>query len=69
MNYRIITAHSADQLAKKVNEAVADGWAPLGGVALDANHQDMEDFVAQAMIRTGVWLEAGDQLGSFQVEK
>jgi len=68
MNYRIITAHSTDQLAKKVNEAVVEGWVPLGGIALDASHEDFQDFVAQAMIRTGLWLEQGHKLGSFRVE-
>lgn len=69
MNYRIVTAHSTEQLAKRVNEAVTEGWEPVGGVALDASHEDSVDFVAQAMIRTGLWLEQGHKLGSFEVEK
>ena len=69
MNYRIVTASSCDRLAKKVNEAVTEGWVPLGGIALDCNHEGLQDFVAQAMIRTGLWLEQGHKLGSFEVEK
>jgi len=69
MNYRIITASDCNRLAKKVNEAVAEGYVPIGGVALDASHEDLTDFVAQAMIRTGLWLEQGHKLGSFEVEK
>lgn len=67
MHYKIITATSCDQLAKRVNKAVTEGWVPLGGIALDASHEDFQDFVAQAMIRTGLWLETGDMLGSFKV--
>ena len=69
MEYKIITASSCDHLAKRVNKAVAEGWVPLGGVALDANNEELQDFMAQAMIRTGTWLEQGHKLGSFEVEK
>jgi hypothetical protein len=69
MDYKIITATSCDQLAKRVNKAVTEGWVPLGGIALDAGHEDLQDFVAQAMVRTGLWLEQGHRLGSFEVEK
>jgi len=69
MDYKIITATSCDQLAKRVNKAVVEGWVPLGGIALAANHPEYTDFVAQAMVRTGLWLEQGHRLGSFEVEK
>jgi polyhydroxyalkanoate synthesis regulator phasin len=69
MEYKIITATSCDQLAKRVNKTVVDGWVPLGGIALDAGHDAYQDFIAQAMVRTGLWLEQGHKLGSFEVEK
>ncbi len=69
MEYKIITASNCDQLAKRVNKAGADGWVPLGGVAVDASHEDFRDLIAQAMVRTGTWLEQGHKLGSFEVEK
>jgi len=69
MEYKIITASSCDLLAKRVNKAVADGWVPLGGVALDAGDGEFQDVVAQAVVRTGTWLEQGHKLGSFEVEK
>ena len=67
MEYKIITASNFDQLAKKVNKAIEEGWVPLGGVALDVGDEVFQDTVAQAMGFT--WLRTGDQLGSFQVEK
>jgi hypothetical protein len=42
--YRVIEAYGSD-LAEKVNEAIGDGWIPLGGVALEG--QSMH----QAMVR------------------
>jgi hypothetical protein len=34
--YKIISAESAAKLEKKVNEAMADGWHLIGGVAVSA---------------------------------
>jgi hypothetical protein len=52
MEYKIISFHSAfsvtkalEKLVKAVNEAIALGWEPAGGVSL------MENGVAQAMVK------------------
>ena len=37
-------------LADKVNEAIKDGWEPLGGIAHSENRQE-DPFLLQAMIR------------------
>jgi hypothetical protein len=33
MSYKILKEAGLDKLEKKVNEAIADGWEPMGGVA------------------------------------
>ena len=40
---------SADILSEKVNEAIKDGWEPLGGIAHSENRQE-NPFLLQAMI-------------------
>ena len=40
---------SAAILAEKVNEAIKDGWEPLGGIAHSENRQE-DPFLLQAMI-------------------
>ena len=40
---------SAAILADKVNEAIKDGWEPLGGIAHSENRQETP-FLLQAMI-------------------
>ena len=40
---------SAAILAEKVNEAIKDGWEPLGGIAHSENRQE-NPFLLQAMI-------------------
>ncbi len=40
---------SAAILADKVNEAIKDGWEPLGGIAHSENRQE-NPFLLQAMI-------------------
>jgi len=40
---------SAGILADKVNEAIKDGWEPLGGIAHSENRQE-NPFLLQAMI-------------------
>ena len=40
---------SATILAEKVNEAIKDGWEPLGGIAHSENRQE-NPFLLQAMI-------------------
>ncbi|MCK4817785.1 DUF1737 domain-containing protein [bacterium] len=69
MEYKIVIARDCNRLAKKVNEAITEGWVPIGGIALDTNHPEYADVVAQSMIKEGFWLEQGHKLGSFEVEK
>ena len=40
---------SAAILSEKVNEAIKDGWEPLGGIAHSENRQE-NPFLLQAMI-------------------
>ena len=40
---------AADILSEKVNEAIKDGWEPLGGIAHSENRQE-NPFLLQAMI-------------------
>lgn len=34
--YKLLTSGYADQLEKQVNEAISDGWEPLGGIGFSA---------------------------------
>lgn len=34
MNYRIITSGTPGSLADHVNELIAEGWAPQGGISV-----------------------------------
>lgn len=52
MQYRIVSvtsiwsvANGLEKLARLVNEAIADGWEPVGGVCIHAPN------LAQAMIK------------------
>ncbi len=49
---------SAAILADKVNEAIKDGWEPLGGIAHSENRQE-NPFLLQAMINRSP-IPAGD---------
>ena len=40
---------STAELSDKVNEAIKDGWEPLGGIAHSENRQE-DPFLLQAMI-------------------
>lgn len=46
MEYRVETANLLKSLVKKVNEAINEGWKPLGGVC-----SDFGSGWAQAMVR------------------
>ena len=46
MEYRVIKTNLLKSLVKKVNEAIKEGWKPLGGVCLDVGYG-----FAQAMTR------------------
>ncbi len=50
MNYFIIDTNSAQKLAVQVNEAISQGWVPLGGVSI-AVDQGRYSYV-QAMTKT-----------------
>lgn len=54
MTYRILTAPTPDGLAAHVLDAIADGWAPLGGVAAapDARKGQGPISYAQAVTAT-----------------
>lgn len=47
MEYAVISAEKLDRLARKVNEEIAKGWEPLGGVCFDGGF----GVWAQAMIK------------------
>ncbi len=46
MEYSVIKTNLLKSLVKKVNEAIKEGWKPLGGVCLDVGYG-----FAQAMVR------------------
>jgi len=46
MEYSVIKTNLLKSLIKKVNEAIKQGWKPLGGVCGDAGYG-----YAQAMVR------------------
>jgi hypothetical protein len=46
MEYSVIKTNLLKSLIKKVNEAIKEGWKPLGGVCLDVGYG-----FAQAMVR------------------
>ena len=46
MEYSVIKTNLLKSLIKKVNEAIKEGWKPLGGVCLDVGYG-----FAQAMTR------------------
>jgi len=46
MEYSVIKTNLLKSLIKKVNEAIKEGWRPLGGVCLDVGYG-----FAQAMTR------------------
>jgi hypothetical protein len=50
MEYRIVIHWQAQELSKRVNEFIADGWVPQGGVTYTVGQGNDERF-AQAMIR------------------
>lgn len=56
MEYIVISSdRSLDALIVKVNMMIADGWKPLGGIALapEENNARRYVFFAQAMIKEG----------------
>ena len=59
MKYKIITGVTSNKergvFQKDVNEAINEGWEPIGGVSLqmsfDSEEQEASMFFAQAMIK------------------
>lgn len=49
--YRVITAALPEQLTYKVNEAIAAGWAPQGGVAATVDNDTGYTIYAQAVVK------------------
>lgn len=41
--YRVIAADGADDLEHLVNEAMADGWEPVGGIAISSVTRETRD--------------------------
>ena len=46
MEYRVIKTNLLKSLVKKVNEAIKEGWKPLGRVGMDVGYG-----FAQAMVK------------------
>jgi hypothetical protein len=49
MEYQLVTAKSAKDLADRVRQAISDGWEPQGGIAIGVDALNM--YFAQAMIK------------------
>jgi Domain of unknown function (DUF1737) len=56
MRYDLLSAHSSTELLDKVNEALKQGWTPLGGAS--ATTLTGEPYFIQAMIRMNEVSEA-----------
>jgi hypothetical protein len=50
MNYRIVESSNRYDLANEVNDWIAAGWRPLGGVSF-AYHSAYKETWAQAMVK------------------
>jgi hypothetical protein len=62
MTYTIITVNAvqgmtthfdraSEELSKLVNDAIAQGWKPQGGVAVGVTQQTHQPFMFQALVR------------------
>jgi hypothetical protein len=62
MQYKILNASAVafvgtdfdsatEHLADQVNRAIAEGWKPLGGIAVGGTQSTHEPFLFQAMFR------------------
>lgn len=47
--YTVVTSASLPDLIEQVNEAIAEGWQPIGGVLVTQNERGEEFF--QSMIK------------------
>ena len=50
LKYTIARGSSSFELAKEVNELIAQGWHPQGGVACEGAESD---YIFQALVREG----------------
>lgn len=50
MQYKIVGERSAGKFTKLVNDLIAEGWKPQGGVCVVI--REGQELYAQAMIRT-----------------
>ncbi len=53
MEYEAIECASVDELNRKVNKMISDGWETLGGISVSLSETDENQYfiVAQAMTR------------------
>lgn len=53
MTYKVLTAKTTNALSRKVNDAIEDGWKPIGGIAISVVGESLIQTssinVAQAM--------------------
>lgn len=38
MEYKVVVAHSGEDLTRKVNELMKEGWSPVGGHQVHVRH-------------------------------
>lgn len=50
MEYDVVYASSVEGLIKKVNQMIAEGWQPQGGVTV-STQDDTEYYFYQAVVR------------------
>lgn len=51
VQYQIATEYGPKELARKVNELLALGWVPVGGVAVEPRNDGMESLYSQALTK------------------
>jgi hypothetical protein len=54
MAYTIATGYGPTHLAQKVNELLAAGWVPVGGLAVEPRNDGMEALYSQALTKPDV---------------
>ena len=51
MKYTIVTHYDEEVLAAKVEDLIAEGWTPQGGVSVAVNGQSNNVTFAQALVK------------------
>jgi hypothetical protein len=51
VQYQIATDYGPEKLAVKVNELMALGWTPVGGVAVEPRNDGMDALYSQALTK------------------